>query len=369
MAAGALLLLGSLLASGGPLASASNGGLDDTPQTPGEVGTPVLTGGGASFDGTYVDGELPAEGAVVANFTREGVRLFAEITVSEYARAETRVQGGRIEAQGEGVKLEVVDALAGYLEVEVGPSRALAIAPAEGVTLEAGDGGTVDVRGPGVEGVIFADCQGTSLSVESGRAVLATGLETCEVYFRAATEADVLPFSDLDDAIAGGNLGAEVSVSAEGPGAPVSRVTYGSVDVNVTLDDSRLSVAVAGTDPEGKSVLILLPRSSVDAADRVNATFDGRPVSLASSSADALNATDDGGEPEFYMTSSGNLTALVLSVSHFSVHLFVLSVVPLAFEPVITPVGVPLGEAAVPLLLGAVIAAGAAAALWRKPEE
>ena len=357
------------LALGGPPAAADGGGYDDTPQTPGEVGTPVLTEGGGAFDGTYVGGELPAEGAVIANFTREGVRFFAEVRVSEYAREESRVQGGRIEAEGEGVKLEVVDALAGYLEVELGPFRALTVVPAEGVTLEQGGGSSVNVRASGAEGVLFAWCEGRAFTLEAGQAHFATGEQACDVFFRAATQADVLPFVDLDDAVGQGNLGAEVSVGAEGPDAPVSRVSYGTVDVNVTLDDSRLTVAVAGTEAGGTSLLVLVPRSSIDMGDLVNATFDGRPLARASSSADALNATDDAGLPEYFLTSSGNLTALVLSVPHFSVHVFVLSVVPTVSLLGTTPQGVPLGDAAIPLLLGAVVAAGAAAALWRKPEE
>jgi hypothetical protein len=367
MAAGVLLLMLSVVASATPLAAAEDGGFDETPQTPGEVGTPVLTQAGAAFEGTYVAGELPAQGAVVANFTRQGVRLFDNITVSEYTRAETKVDGGRVEAAGEGVRFEVVDSLAGYLEVETAPARVIAFGPAEGVTLEAGNGGTVDVHGPGVDGVIFAAGDGAGLTVVSGRAEILTDPSSFEVFFRAATQADVVPFGDLDDAIAGGDLGAEVSIGAEGPLAPITRVTYGQVEVNVTLDGSRLSMAVQGASPQGKSFLVLLPRASVDAGDHVNATYDGRSLARASSAADAFNATDDGGNPEYYMTSSGNLTALVLTVPHFSIHQFVLSVVPTAIDQVATPAGVPLGEAAIPLLLGAVVAAGAAAALWRRP--
>ncbi len=369
MAAGALLLLLSFGPSAAPPVAADDGGFDDTPQTPGQLGAPVLTDGGAAFDGTYVDGRLPEEGAVVANFTRQGVRLFDSVTVSGYGRALTRVEGGRIEAEGPGVKLEVVDSPAGYLEVEAGPGRTVAFAPSGGVAFVAGEGGTVAVHGPGVEGLLFAVCEGRAMALVGGRAELSTGAQDCEAFFRAATQADVVPFADLDDAFSNGDLGAEVSVGAQGPEAPVTRVTYGPVEVNVTLDNGRLSVAVQGTSPEGKSVLVLLPRSSVDAAAAVNATYDGRAVARASSAADAFNASDDGGVPEYYLTSSGNLTAVVLTVPHFSVHQFVLAGAPAAVLLAPTNPGVPLGQAAVPLLLGTLVAAGAAAALWRKPED
>lgn len=369
IAAGALLLLALLLGSAAPQALAQGGGLDDTPQTPGQVGAPVLAQGGAAFEGTYMSGELPSSGAVVANFTRQGARLFDAVQVSGYVRTESSVQGGRVEAKGEGVRLEILDALAGYLEVELAPGRSLTVVPAAGVSFEDAGGGSVDVRAEGLDGVLFTAGPGAGFGIEGGRAVLGAASQPTEVYFRAATEADVLAYSDLDDAMAMGNLGAEVSVGAQGPQAPVTRVTYGDLEVNVTLDDSRLTVGVAAGSPEGKSIFILIPRSSVEASDSVIATFDGQPLGRASSSADALNATDDGGQAEFFMTSSGNLTALVLSVPHFSVHLFALSVIPPARNPTLTPAGIPLGEAALPLLLGAVVAAGAAAALWRRPEQ
>jgi hypothetical protein len=366
LAAGAALLALAVAAAslGAPaLAAAGPGTGGQPPETPGGRGTGGLRDDSTGFAGTYVAGELPASAVILANFTLTSVPLVREVAVAGYVRASATSAEGTVTVRGAGAQLRIVDSLAAYLTIDFTENTSVQVAPAAGVSFAADPAGGLRLTAGAVTGLLWATCPSSPLELAGGSASLASATRGCALHFRADTSFDVLAGAEIAAAVASSSLAAEVSVTEVAGEFTPSVQRYAEIEVAVTVESGHIVIAVSATLSSGRSVLVILPRTALDAAISIDARYDGRAIAAAPTAADALNATDDGGAAEFYAASEGDLTALVVSVPAFSTHLAEFTGPAPAAAPGLT--GVASGDLLAAVGIGLALTAAAGLALVR----
>ncbi len=361
-----LLLLLVMLVGGAALPASASDGSDDASEYPGQPGAVRVTAGG--FTGTYTSGDLPREDSVISEFAVGGARLLQSISVGGYEQMERSIEASSVEVEGTNAKLELADTPAAYMRLELRPGAAATIVPDAQASVSSAGTGSFRIASGSASGLIWADCEGASLVLGDGSLNLGPSEHDCKLLFRADTGAHPISQSDLDDALSGGVLAAEVTVEGDGTYEMRHVESFEPVEVQVQASDGHLLVALSGNVTGPRSVVILLPDRVLPDGDSLSATMDGRTMEAAASTAIALSATAGGENGSFARSSSGNVEAVVLSVPHFSVHIVELSV---ARGPAAGPLSgvqpIAIGDAALPMVLAAVATVGAAVILVRRP--
>lgn len=359
-----LLLVPVLLAAG--VAVADDDGSGDDAPSPGEPGAVTPTPDG--FSGRFVSGTLPTTGTVLGEFSVGGVALLDQISVSGWAQDEVEVDGSSVEVQGTNAHLTLDDRPAAYLTLELDEGATATAVAADGASLVTGEAGSARISSGSVSGLLWADCGPDGLQVADGAAVLGPANGSCKLRFRADTDQHPIDASDLEAALASGRLAAEVTLGGNQTYSVEHVESFEPVEVQVQASDGHVVVAISGSVQGPRSVVLVLPDHVLPQDDSVEATLDGRTMSLADANF-ALATDSPGDNGSFARVSRSGLEAVVLSIPTFSVHLVEIAVAGSVLTPLPSSQPITAGDAAVPLALGAIAAVGAGAALLRRPRD
>lgn len=265
----------------------------------------------------HIDFSLDREGRELVNYTVGGTLVFSSIAYGDAGEEfKFRQDGARIRFDSDDARLEIHDSATGQFWFR-------------------SDDGSLTLVMP--EGVGVTPTSNGHLLDYSGRTARIAGDYTLEgmtivaydefrffspVKNGAATRA-------VDDAKAAGKLGAEAKISSLG-----SEVTaYDDMDVNITTPASinastPLRVVVSAELQEGRTIIIDVDPALLTGPDLELRYFDvlddGNETEvvfrMASSLADVLDPSDDGGQPEYWIVEDEDGLHVMASIPHWSTH-------------------------------------------------
>lgn len=265
------------------------------------------------------------------------------------------------------VALGLTDQTAAIMTVAAGAPLVAEMVLAQGIAVNPVDGNVMLVSGPnGLMGALtVADAAGRSVAggslslaapsqVGGAERIVADLNEGGQVLFKSfsgiETELDSMQRLALAQALGAGQIAGQVVVqgprstgitlddgfttsattvvsSISGPGLAVQQATTSfasTMDLTTAATTNEITVTLSSALEKGKTVLISLDAGTLPglASGQAQILFDGVPMKQASSYADVLDATNDGGVAEYFvLTSSVSGASQVLaSVPHFSVH-------------------------------------------------
>ncbi len=151
---------------------------------------------------------------------------------------------------------------------------------------------------------------------------------------------------EVEKAIEDRRLGAQVAVGDEDVPDEVEVLSYDDVQVNVSKPDGKatpsdpLRIRVEADLAEGRTVSVDIAGKLLSArsADQVilhyyDVNDDGTETEVvlvkASDINDVLDPTDDEGQPEYWVVFDGEGAHILVSVPHWSIHVFTVAAVPL----------------------------------------
>lgn len=117
--------------------------------------------------------------------------------------------------------------------------------------------------------------------------------------------------------------------AAEASGKVTAAVTanyLGEVEMLTAATRERVDLTISSTAQVGKTVIISLDPETIPGMRTGDAEilFDGHAAAQASSYADILDATDDGGVAEYFVLAGEAGSQVLVSIPHFSVHVVTL---------------------------------------------
>ncbi|HEX08481.1 MAG TPA: carboxypeptidase regulatory-like domain-containing protein [Thermoplasmatales archaeon] len=136
----------------------------------------------------------------------------------------------------------------------------------------------------------------------------------------------------IDKAILEGKVGAEVSIRNEsGVYEDDSMIYDSSVSIDVNASPSEILLVVDGKNTQGKTIVINTDRSIFKNLDKINITYDNKPIDMADDIFDVLDPTDDGSNVEYGLFLGKNGAQILVSIPHFSKH--VIRILSFSIEP------------------------------------
>lgn len=274
----------------------------------------------------------------IAAFTVDGWLTLDRITLSEGGAAAAERKGNILVVGDGDSRLRLHDTPVGHVEFKGGDGSVRLAFPA-GVEVTVGETGRATrIHYPdGRDALLVADA-----AIWDGRNATLTGFFSFHVARGAG------PFGDgpgdgelrpqLRSAVEKRRLGAEVALERNPANASraVQVMAYDDLSVQVSLPDTPtpgvpIAVRLAANLSEGRTVALrvdpaLLANST---ADRLELRYfddhdDGTRTEVlflrAASLADALDPTDDAGQPEYWVVSDADGLQVLVSVPHWSVH-------------------------------------------------
>jgi len=136
----------------------------------------------------------------------------------------------------------------------------------------------------------------------------------------------------IDKAILEGKVGAEVSIRNEsGVYEDDSMIYDSSVSIDVNASPSEILLVVDGKNTQGKTIVINTDKSIFKNLDKINITYDNKPIDMADDIFDVLDPTDDGSNVEYGLFLGKNGAQILVSIPHFSKH--VIRILSFSIEP------------------------------------
>ncbi len=301
------------------------------------------------IEGIFVTLVAPADTDLVENYTSEGVRFFDSVAVPGYVLLETTFFNAVVKIDGTSASLQVHDNPSSVLKVALENGSTATFALADGITAAWGPNGTVAlaIAGSNRTASIWSTCGENATSIGAGNDTVEVGAAmNCNLFFRSHV-VDPSAERRFSAAAENGQLAAEIYAN----GADVT--TFGDVDVIVSHAAPRLVVSVESQTNSPASVLIRFDASPAGHTPVV--LVDGQPARQADSLADALDASDDGGEVEVSLETQGNTGYLVVSLPSTTSHVIEVQDAVFVQTPPAEPVGLAIGAAAALTALAAVV--------------
>ncbi len=271
----------------------------------------------ARLHSKHIDFDLNREGRELLNYTVGDTLVFSSIA---YGDAEEefkfRQDGARIRFQSDDARLELHDSATGQFWFRSDEGRLVLTLPDGVMTMPTSNGHILDygTRSARIAGDYEFD----------GVMIIAN-----ESFKFFSPTKNGVQGAAVDEAKAAGKLGAEATVSASG-----SNVTaYDDVEVNISAPaaisaESPLRVLVSAELEEGRTVIIDVDPALLTGPDLELRYFDvlddGNETEvvfrMASSLADVLDPSDDGGQPEYWIVEDEDGLHIMASIPHWSTH-------------------------------------------------
>ncbi len=265
----------------------------------------------------HIDFTLDREGRELLNYSVGGTVVFSSIAYGDAdEELKFRQDGARIRFQSDDARLEIHDSATGEFWFRSDDGRLVLQLPAGVSAAPTANGHLLD----------YGDRQGRI----AGDYTLDNGTIIAEEAFRffspvrngASTQA-------VDDAKAAGRLGAEAQITSMG-----SVVTaYDDMEVNITAPAAisnltPLRVLVSAELEEGRTIIIDVDPALLTGPDLQLRYFDVHDdgtetevvFRMASSLADVLDPSDDGGQPEYWIVEDQDGLHVMASIPHWSTH-------------------------------------------------
>jgi hypothetical protein len=311
---GALAAAAALLA-GAPLASATPASPPPTAQGAGQghVAQNATTG---VIEGAFISFVAPAAGALLENYTTDGVRFFSRVSVPGYALADTRFSGSLVRLLGSPASADVHDTPGPTLIATFLANASATFELGTGITAAAGPNGglVLSVSGSNRTGTAWGDC---ALAIDLASTAFSVAAPAdCKVNFNSQAHTGANG-SNVAAAAQTGALAAEVYVG-DTPGDPSDIAAYGNATVIVAHAGDRTIVSVETLSDGPRSVVIHFAAPA--AGDHTQVLIDGKPAKAADGMDDALQPADDGGQIEYLLTADGSTGLLVVSLPNSGSH-------------------------------------------------
>lgn len=279
------------------------------------------------IDARHIGFDVDREGHALVNYTVDGTVLFSRIEYGDdQSEFTVRQDGARIRFQTDDSRLEIHDTRGGDfwyrtesdapLRLVLAPGTTTSVAP-NGLLLQIGDlnyrlaGAALEVSND----AIMLNNHTTFFRVGEGQGHLADAVEAAK---------------------ANGQVGAAVRF---GDGSSQERVTaYDDVGVHVSepeliTADTPLRVTVNATLAEGRTISIDIEGARLGGPELDLAYFDVNDdgteteivFRMAGSIEDVLDATDDAGQPEYWVIEDETGVHVLASVPYWSTHIIQIS--------------------------------------------
>ena len=300
-----------------------------------------------AIEGVFVALMAPADTHLVENYTSEGIRFFDSVAVPGYVLLEKTFFNAVVKIDGTGASLQVHDNPSSVLKVALENGSTATFALASGISAAAGPNGTatLSINGSNRTASIWSTCGNNTTTIgASGGSVEVTAPMNCNVFFRSHV-LDPSAERRFNTAAENGQLAAEVYAYGNG-----DVTTFGDVTVVLSHAPPRVVVSVESQSNAPASVLIRFDAKGGNPVVLV----DGQPAALADGVADALDATNDGGEVEVSLETQGNVGYLVVSLPSTSAHVIEIQDAVVVQHPPAEPVGLALAAAAAVTALAAI---------------
>lgn len=126
---------------------------------------------------------------------------------------------------------------------------------------------------------------------------------------------------------------AALVAAAQAEGSVTTSITasyYNDVQLVTAATKSRVDVTVSSTVSAGKTIIVSLDKATISGMAQGNAEIlvDGQAAVQASSYADILNPSDDGGASEYFVLAGEAGTQVLVSIPHFSTRVVTLRATP-----------------------------------------
>ncbi len=265
----------------------------------------------------HIDFSLDRAGRELVNYTVGDTLVFASIAYGDAAEEfKFRHDGARIRFQSDDARLEIHDSATGEF------------------WFRSDDNGLTLMLPPGVTATPTTNGHLLDYGTRGGRIAGNYSIDgqtiTAHDSFRFFSPVKNGPSTQaVDDAKAAGKLGAEAKVS--GLGSEV--IAYDDVEVNITTParinaSTPLRVVVSAELEEGRTIIIDVDPALMTGPDLELRYFDvlddGNETEvvfrMASSLADVLDPSDDGGQPEYWVVEDEDGIHVMASVPHWSTH-------------------------------------------------
>jgi hypothetical protein len=281
------------------------------------------------IEGAFVSLAAPAAGALVANYTSEGLLIIDALEVAGYQLQETMIQGAQLRVVGSGASARVHDSKNAVLKVELEFAAVGSFRFADGVTVGPGPEGSflLSFDGSNRTAALWTNCGAGAASLAGGGGgdddddggsldyrVDVAAADPCDVFLRFRVEppppgAVPSPETAIDRAIEAGHLAAEVTVGEDAADRD-DVALYADIEVLVGHADDRIVVSIQSQGPASVLVRFTPPGEGAD----LEILIDGRPPAFAGGFEDAMNASDDGGQVEVNFERDGSGSLVVISV-------------------------------------------------------
>ena len=312
--------------------------------------------------GSFVTLKADRAAGAISGFTMIASErpIFASLAAGSSPFLATAGDGASVlRLENREARAEFSDTTSGFAKITALADMQAAIRLAAGLRAEQRGAGVVellDERGEQVGSIIIVAGQHASALEARGqgdvRASLANG---AVMVFRAhsgiESELSAAQRTMIDSAIAGGRVAGHVIVQSQADftsagaaleqtareesdglsiaaleafGEITSSVTasYGAVNILTAATKERVEITVGSALHEGKTLIVSLDPDTIPGMAKGKATirFDGEIVGQASSYADILDPSDDGGVAEYFVLAGEAGTQVLVSIPHFSVH-------------------------------------------------
>jgi len=164
----------------------------------------------------------------------------------------------------------------------------------------------------------------------------------------------------IDKAILEGKVGAETSIRNEsGVYEDDSMIYDSSISIDVNASPSEILLVVDGKNTQGKTIVINTDKSIFKNLDKINITYDNKPIDMADDIFDVLDPTDDGSNVEYGLFLGKNGAQILVSIPHFSKH--VIRILSFSIEPEIL-----MQYVAIAIFCGVIVIVMASFGMFRK---
>jgi hypothetical protein len=278
------------------------------PATPPGLGGFEVEGG--AVVGTFVQFEVPAAPAVLANYTSDGTLFFASVEATGYTHSSSLARGSNYFLAGQGAQAHIHDNPNAILKLTVEPNRTAQFTL--GPSVSVADAGleelSLEVSGSNRTGSLWWTCGNGSADVDAGNGSFSVEAadDACFVFFRSHIESSP---SDLRIAAAASamHVAAELWVAE---GGDFGAAVYGASPIVVSQGPGHFTVSVGprGGGPTSLVVRFVPPAGPHD----LEVHLDGWPATQASDMADVLDPAPGAVAPAYAQGSTPDGYGLLL---------------------------------------------------------
>jgi hypothetical protein len=146
----------------------------------------------------------------------------------------------------------------------------------------------------------------------------------------------------IEDAIAEGRIGAEISIFQNESGQiQVNKTIYGNITINSSIGDKTITFTVGGEHQKTGQTIRFTFDTQVMQLETGNfvVMYDGEQIGTADDFLDVVNTTDDGTKCEYYFNSTADNKTVWVSVPVFSTHTITISSVIIETLSTLTIIG------------------------------